>query len=334
MCVPGCGMEVLGLDIGGANLKAADSRGNGRTVPFALWKNPQGLTAALRALIASMPPHDLLAITMTGELCDCFTSKQEGVATILAGVRDAAGRTPVRVWTTYGRFITLEEAAHETLRVAAANWLAAATLAGTYAADGRGLFLDIGSTTTDIVELWNHRPVATGWTDVERLRLGELIYTGARRTPVCALLGFQVAAELFATTLDVYLALGLSAEDEEDCNTADGRPATKSCAHLRLARMLGGDGDSVSEVQTLQLAHEASERQTAYLVGAARRIMERMAESPQSLVISGSGEFLARKVAARLNVPTVSLAESLGCHLSEAVCAYAVACLAKEQSPQ
>src|SRR5207253_9300437 len=117
--------------------------------------------------------------------------------------------------------------------------------------------LDIGSTTTDIVELWRGRPVPSAWTDMERLKCSELVYTGVRRTPLCAVLGTSVAAELFATTLDVYLTLGLIPEDADDGNTADGRPATKHWAHLRLARMLCGDGDTVADKETRALARAA-----------------------------------------------------------------------------
>ena len=56
----------LGLDGGGANLKAAHSGGAARSVPFALWKDPAGLPDALRSLVASMPPADGFAVTMTG----------------------------------------------------------------------------------------------------------------------------------------------------------------------------------------------------------------------------------------------------------------------------
>ena len=67
-------------------------------------------------------------------------------------------------------------------------------------------------------------------------------------------MGWRVAAELFATTLDVYLTLGLIREDATDCDTANGRPATRAFARARLARMLGGDAETVSEEQTEQLA--------------------------------------------------------------------------------
>jgi (4-(4-[2-(gamma-L-glutamylamino)ethyl]phenoxymethyl)furan-2-yl)methanamine synthase len=324
--------DILGLDIGGANLKAAHSGGAARTVPFALWKNPQGLSAAVRAVMAVMPPHDVLAVTMTGELCDCFTSKREGVDAILACVQDVAGRAPVRVWTTYGQFLRLQEARQEPLRVAAANWLAAASLAGRYAKDGAALYLDIGSTTTDIIELWNGKPVPSAWTDVDRLKWDELVYTGVRRTPVCALLGPKVAAEFFATTLDVYLVLGLIPEDEEDCNTADNRPAAKTWANARLARMLGGDGETVEEQEILQLAQQASDRQIAIIDEAIQQIRKRMPEPLHGIVISGSGEFLARQIVASYGFPVVSLGEQLGPQISEAICAYAVATLAKSEN--
>jgi len=324
-------LEVLGLDIGGANLKAAHTRGTGRLVPFALWKNPKGLTAALRELIADMPPHDLLAVTMTGELCDCFTSKKEGVEAILDSVEQVAERAQVLVWTTHGQFLTIQEARQVTPRVGAANWLAAATLAGKYADNGTAIYLDIGSTTTDIVELWNGKPVPSAWTDTERLKLGELVYTGVRRTPVCALLGPKVCAELFATTLDVYLVLGLLSEDEKDCNTADGRPKTKSCAHLRLARMLGGDGDSVNEHATTELAVEVMNRQKDIIGDALKKVHERMPGQPQTIVTGGSGEFLARLFYLPTDVRVISLEQHLGPQLSETICAYALVLLANQQ---
>ncbi|HMF14333.1 MAG TPA: hypothetical protein VKE94_18580, partial [Gemmataceae bacterium] len=75
--------RVLGLDIGGANLKAAHSDGTAQSTAFALWKTPERLADQLRQLIASMPTHDMVALTMTGELCDCYESKRQGVHAIL-----------------------------------------------------------------------------------------------------------------------------------------------------------------------------------------------------------------------------------------------------------
>ena len=326
--------EVLGLDIGGANLKAAHTRGDVRTVPFELWKRPWDLTAALRDLAEKLPPYDLLAVTMTGELCDCFASKREGVDAILDSVEALAGRVPVGVWTTHGQFLPLKEARQEPLRVAAANWLALATLAGRFAPEGPGVLLDIGSTTTDIVELHKGRPVPSAWTDVERLRCGELVYTGVRRTPVCALLGPLVAAELFATTLDAYLLLDYLPEDPDSNQTADGKPATKAWAHIRLARMLGGDGETVPPEETRRLAQIVIDRQVELIAAGLAQVVGRMPDKPRLAVISGSGAFLGPLLLGTMALTPMALADQLGPALSEAAGAYAVAVLAKEGRSQ
>jgi probable H4MPT-linked C1 transfer pathway protein len=234
------------LDVGGANLKVAHSSGRACTQPFELWKNPGGLAEALTGLLERMPSADALAVTMTGELCDCYATKRQGVRAILDAVQLAAGSTPVHVWTTDGTFVNPVRARQEPLAAAAANWLALATFAGRYAARGSALLVDVGSTTTDIVPLRDGRPMPRGRTDPDRLRHRELLYTGVRRTPVAALLGASVAAELFATTLDVYLVLGEVPEDAADRGTADGRAATRRAARARLARMLCADVETCS----------------------------------------------------------------------------------------
>src|SRR5438445_5470671 len=102
--------SVLGLDIGGANLKAAHSEGTARLVPFALWKAPQRLGEELRCVITSMPRFDLLAVTMTGELCDCYESKRQGVHAILDAVEEAAPGAAISVWRNDGRFVDMPTA--------------------------------------------------------------------------------------------------------------------------------------------------------------------------------------------------------------------------------
>jgi uncharacterized hydantoinase/oxoprolinase family protein len=44
------------------------------------------------------------------------------------------------------------------------------------------VFIDIGSTTTDLVRFGDGRVQNQGYTDGERLRSKELVYTGAIRT--------------------------------------------------------------------------------------------------------------------------------------------------------
>jgi probable H4MPT-linked C1 transfer pathway protein len=326
-------MPVLGLDVGGANLKA-HSQGVSRLMPFPLWKDPAGLPAALDQLTEELPKSETLAVTMTGELCDCFETKRQGVHAILDAVERIARGRRVRVWRNEGRFGTVAEARAAPLSVAAANWLTVAYLAGRHASSGPALLVDVGSTTADVVPLQDGRPIPTGRTDPERLRSQELVYTGARRTPLCALLGTG-AAEFFATTLDAYLVLGETPEVPGDNDTADGRPATRLHAHARLARMLCADLETSTEPERVELAGLVRKRQITMLADAITTVAGRLPAPPRNVVLAGSGEFLAaagvRQSAAASAAHVVSLGGLLGPAASSAACAVAVALLAEEE---
>jgi probable H4MPT-linked C1 transfer pathway protein len=325
---------TLGLDIGGANLKAVHSSGQARAVPFALWKYPERLGTELKRLCDSVPAFDRLAVTMTGELCDCFETKREGVKAILRAVRTVAGTTAIWVWTTGGRFLTLEEANEKPLSAAAANWLALGYFVGRHFPTENVVLMDTGSTTTDIVYLRQGIPEPRGRTDRERLETGELVYTGVRRTPICSVLGMSVAAEFFATMHDAYVVAGLLPEEPDNCDTSDGRPATRENARARLARMRCADGETFSVGQVRALAEQALAAQWNAVHRAAASVL-RDRPAVQRVVLAGSGEILGRQVAARHPLLTeatlVSLADWLGLALSESACAHAVAVLAAQE---
>src|SRR5262245_31500649 len=119
-------MKWLGLDIGGANLKAASTSGWARSRSFPLWRKPGELAAELATLIDGSPTTSGLAATMTGELCDCFRSKEEGVNHILSAVEAIAAGRRVEVYLVDGRFVDIA-AARKSFRLAAAsNWRALA----------------------------------------------------------------------------------------------------------------------------------------------------------------------------------------------------------------
>ncbi|MGC3968378.1 MAG: hydantoinase/oxoprolinase family protein [Pirellulales bacterium] len=244
---------TLGLDVGGANLKAADGAGFARSTFFPLWKHPERLADALVELTAEAPPCPVWALTMTGELADCFRTKREGVSAILRAVEAAASRRSpspqVVVYLTDGTFASVAEAEHRYLEAAASNWHATAVLAARLFPEQRGVFIDVGSTTCDIIPFSARSPTPRGRTDPERLASGELVYTGVVRSPICAVTQVlpwrgslcPTAQELFATTLDAHLILAHLPEDADDRNTADGRPATIEFARERLARCLCAD---------------------------------------------------------------------------------------------
>jgi probable H4MPT-linked C1 transfer pathway protein len=329
----------LALDIGGANLKASHGAGETHVLPFEVWKRPDDLTAMLARLGALFPPADRIAITMTAELCDCYETKADGVREIVRSATLAFDGLPIRVWTIEGGFRSVEEILEQPLLAAASNWLALATVAARLVPDGPGALIDIGSTTTDIIALSDGKAVPQGRTDTQRLQSGELIYTGVRRTPVCTLaqtLPYRgkptgLAAELFATTLDVYLTLGDIPPDPHDESTADGRPMTLDAARDRLARVVGTDRELFTQDDANQLARAADDALLDRLESAARRVL---AVRPRNAVLSGAGTFLAERLADRVLEPggtIIRLDDAWGPLHSNAACAYALLRLAGEE---
>lgn len=335
--------HIIGLDIGGANLKAAHSDGMCRSRAFPLWKSPDNLADELRSLVADWMPCKALAVSMTGELADCFTTKAEGVDCILKSVEEFAGHADVMVWQTSGEFVAPEVAREFPLLTAAANWHLLATFLGRLTPTGGALLVDIGSTTTDIIPLQAGIPVSQGLTDGERLQSGELVYCGVRRTPLCALADtvslrgqpIRLSAELFATTLDVYLLLNSIAEDPVDLDTANGRPATREAAYDRLTRMICCDRTEVTTDEAHQIATELSARQVSRIKSAVDDVLCRMSQRCEHVILSGSGCFLAEQIVAEHPVLSTAartrLDQLLSSDICEAACAFAATRLLEEQ---
>ncbi len=335
----------LGLDIGGANIKASHSEGMARTVPFEVWKRPEDLGRTIAAVAAIFPPSTAAAVTMTAELCDCYPTKEVGVHAILDALVEALPGRSIAVWGVDGAFHSVADARAAPRMAAAANWLALATLAARLFPHDAALLIDIGTTTTDLIPLDQGSVVARGRSDTERLQLGELVYAGVRRTPVCALateLPFRgvptgLAAELFASTLDVYLTLGDIASNPLDLSTADGRPSTADAARDRLARMVGADRDGFSTDDALIFSQASDTRLLDRLEQAVERACRPTIGWPNAAVIAGSGDFLARRLALRLiahDGPVISLKEAWGEVASAAGCAFALVQLASESRMQ
>lgn len=333
-------MKWLALDIGGANLKAADGDKFAVSQPFALWSNPHQLADALRGMLALVPKVDHIAATMTGELADCFTTKAEGVKFILDALSIAADGRHTRIYLTNGKLVSLQVAARQPLLAASSNWHALASFAARYAPSGIGLLIDIGSTTCDLIPLVDGQPVTIGKTDPNRMVNGELIYTGVQRAPVCAMTQLvpwrgrkcPVAHELFATMWDAYLLLSDLPEEPHSTHTADGRPATKAAARDRLARAICADREMFSETDARQVADALADAQLKKISAIATQLIARLQQAPHTVVISGRGEFLARRVLETLKMRSVivSLTRELGPELSYCAPAHALAVLARE----
>jgi len=335
-------MNWLALDIGGANVKRADGEGFAESTPFALWKHHRRLAQELRNLIADSPASDRLVVTMTGELADCFVTKTEGIQFILSQVVEAADGRHTRVYLTDGRMVTPAIAERKPLLAAASNWHVLACFAGRFAPTGTALLIDIGSTTCDVIPLLDGAPFGVGANDTERLLARELVYTGVERSPVCAVVDAvtyrgtkcPVAHELFATTHDAYVILGELPEAPTRTDTADGRPATKRAARIRLGRMLCAGEQQFNHRDAAAISQEIRQAQTSKIAAAVRQVIGALPSQVETVVISGQGEFLAARIVneIKLEAKLVSLRRQLGTAVSKSATAHALATLAREAS--
>lgn len=319
---------VIGVDIGGANLKYATSSGRARSTAYPMWRQPEKLAATLAENLNEFGKANQLAVTMTGELADCFVDRSQGVEHIVRHTCQAADQLGVEQVVFYGvdgRFRSADEAVLAVDMVAAANWHALASFVGQFVSPN-SLLIDIGSTTTDIISVQNGQVATTSQTDFERLCEGSLVYVGCRRTPVCALvqeLRFRgqvcrVMNELFATIDDARLLLGRTVENASEMDTADGKPRTIEFSIGRLARMIGLDQRTVSHTDAIDLAKQvmaAAKRET-------QNALNQVGKNSDTIVISGHGQDL-------IDLPSAStiiqLSETLGEQISRCAPSYAVA---------
>jgi probable H4MPT-linked C1 transfer pathway protein len=335
-------MPWLALDIGGANLKVADGQNYAAWQAFALWQKPRQLGDALKNMLHAAPRSDQLAVTMTGELADCFTTRSEGVQFILDAMNTAAEKRPLKIYSHRDGLISSKAALKQPLNVAAANWHALASFAGRLASSGFALLIDIGSTTTDIIPLQNGKCEAIGKSDIERMIAGELVYAGVERTPVSSIASalpyrgehVPIASELFATTRDVYLTLGDLPPQPSDLNTANGKPATKSYSRDRLAHLFCLDRETFEDRNALEAAEAVDRQLTARVATALAQVTGRFDEQLETVIVSGQGEFFIRRLLERLRIKCriVSLEQELGSSISRCAPAHALAVLAREAS--
>jgi probable H4MPT-linked C1 transfer pathway protein len=321
------GATVMGWDIGGVNTKAArvDSRAGESpefravSAPYELWREPAALVPTLLRLARDLDcprgsPH---AVTMTAELSQLFRTKRDGVEFILDSLATALPGQPLQVYTVGGRFIGAGEARNRPLEVAASNWAATARLVGRLVPDA--ILLDIGTTSTDIIPIVGGRVEAVGRTDPARLSSGELVYTGALRTPTEALARevplwggrATVSAEGFALTGDVYLWLGRLAAADYTVPSPDGRPATREFAGERLARVVCGDREMLDEAAIDEIARTLAEAQVELVASALERVRRRWPQVTTA-VVTGLGDFIAAEAASRAGLRVMPLSDRLG----------------------
>jgi probable H4MPT-linked C1 transfer pathway protein len=334
---PAATRGVIGWDVGGVNLKVARvARGKVRDVrwrPYELQRAPEALGPSLRELAVEVGADaEAHAVTMTAELSQMFRTKRDGVSFVVDAVEVAFPSTAILVYAVDGRFLSPEQARREPLAVAAANWAATARAIAPRHPDA--LLLDVGTTTTDIIPIVAGVVAAEGRTDPERLASGELVYTGALRTPTEAIASHvplggalaNVSAEGFALAGDVHVWRGDLAPADYTVATPDGRPATRAFAAERLARVVCADREQLDDDAVSSIAAALADAQVARIAAAIGRVLARH-RSLRTAVITGLGAFLADAAARAAGLQVLPLALEFGPAAARCAPATAVAVL-------
>ena len=323
-------MKIAGIDIGGANLKFAlvDARSSlgARSiapatkksfepnvkstgeVSFPFWTDHHDLVATLVQIGKPWRDVDGVAITMTAELADCFENKRQGVHFIVDAVRRAFPQTDCRFYTTTGELVDANLAKQNWAITAASNWHASAWHLFRQHKLTDGFLIDIGSTTCDLIPVKAGLPVVPGQTDLDRLRNNQLVYAGIGRTAICSLIDsvqlangkVTVARELFATVTDAMTWTDRLAPQPNNCNSADGRPLTRSACRARLCRMLCADNEDLKDDQVTAIAEQTCAALEDLIVKSLRLVVDQHPALAKTFCLAGSGQSLARRAIGRV----------------------------------
>lgn len=317
---------ILGIDIGGANTKIASEDGKIVELHYIpLWKNTK-LPQMLLDIACRLEPEKA-GVVITGELADCYPDKETGLSSIIDAVNNAF--SDAYFLGSDGIFTKEKKRS-----IAAANWMASSLLVGSEYENC--IFVDIGSTTADIIPIINGIPQAAR-TDFERLKNSELVYSGVLRTNIAALLKSVnlngtvcgVSSELFAISADAYMVLGQICADQYTCDTPDGAGKTIVDAKRRLARVVCADLTETGESDLLSIANQVMEKQVRDIKESLKIVS--IKQNAGKIVACGLGEFLAKKAAQECGFEIILLSGKYGAELSKVFPAYAVARLLSER---
>lgn len=337
-----------GWDIGGAHLKVARCDGDGNLLQVIqlacpLWKGIEYLKDAIHVAHQQLAnQNDVMAITMTGELADNFPNRQTGVNQIINCLADTFPSNNIHIFSGNTGWLSPNDAIQQWQSVASRNWQASANFIAQ--SIPKGLFVDIGSTTCDIIPIHNNLAIPQGFDDHQRQLSRELLYTGAIRTPLISLTNIapfkgeliSLAAEVFATTGDCWCLLDQLNPNSIQDISADGQSwLPKNCAQ-RLARLLGCDAIEPESPQWQQLAQWFSQQQIHQVTNACLQVLSNHIEidNQAPIIGAGIGRFIAKICATQLNRPYIDFSTFTTPSISTAADhapAVAIALLAQQQ---
>ncbi|MFX1601003.1 MAG: hydantoinase/oxoprolinase family protein [Promethearchaeota archaeon] len=315
---------ILGIDIGGANTKACLLVFKNKDVIksfsyieyFPFWEKtikeiPDMIARIVKNLVDNnsfkLDNIDFYAITTTAELSDAFQTKKEGILTILSALDKIFEKDKLKFVTNTCKFIDYETAKSDYSSIAAANWASTALFIGQFISNC--ILIDAGSTTIDIIPIFESFPVPQGKDDISRLINHELIYTGGLRATIPSIThhipykgkNIRVSFEKFALISDVHRILNNISEEEYINDTADNRSKALENCYARLARIICMDIESISKEDLDIIANFIYQKQLDLITREIKAFMNNLTEglkgfnkNPKFVITGLSADFLIR----------------------------------------
>ncbi|TFG03306.1 MAG: hypothetical protein EU539_12375 [Promethearchaeota archaeon] len=332
---------ILGLDIGGANTKAALIQFQDHEITklysyieyFPFWEKtieaiPQMLQRIIIKLIIKndykLSEIDTIAIAMTAELSDAFQTKKEGIITILEALNKVFDKDKLFFISVNNEFIRFEKVKSEPYSVAAANWVSTALFLGNFVSNC--ILIDAGSTTIDIIPILKSYPVTQGKDDISRLINHELIYTGGLRATIPSITHFvpfkgqliRISFEKFALISDVHRILGNISEEHYINDTADNRSKSLQDCYSRLSRILCMDIETISKNELDKIAKFIYDKQIDIIYNELNEFLKNLKEripefetNPLFVITGLSADFLIKRTLEKMGYNNIKYFEKI-----------------------
>ncbi len=297
-----------GWDIGGAHVKLAyidDNTLHVQQWDCPLWKGLDELVAVLQTALKKIPDNiSAHNVTMTGELVDLFLSRDQGVKEIVrVFLEEVSSEDIVRFYSRRG-LLDYKEALLDTLSVASVNWIASGRCVSKK--NKTVIFVDMGSTTTDVLLIKDGQLQLNGVSDFERLRSGELVYTGVVRScvnTICQKIPYKgdwipLMAEYFSMSADVYRILDWLPSHADYGDTLDSQPKDKTSSMRRLARMIGEDYRKEDRQEWVSVAQYIADQQIEMV----KKSLLKFSDDRPMVVGAGVGRFLVERIAKTMSL--------------------------------
>ncbi|RAP49829.1 MAG: hypothetical protein BZ136_02730 [Methanosphaera sp. rholeuAM74] len=279
-------MKIMGIDIGGANTDISIAQIEENDVEIIenekkyipMWKNRKKLRTYLKTL--NKKEIDVICATITAELSDTYTTKKEGIADITKTLIQEFPQSKIK-FVTHDGLQDYTYTQENPLKVAAQNWVATLNLVKHIQKDC--IFIDMGTTTTDIIPIKNSQKATPYYTDLDRLIHGELVYTGMLRTNLATItqtLNYQehdtpLASELFAITADMHIVLENITPQQYTCNTPDNKGKDTLSCKRRISRLLCADLDMLNDEDITSITTQLYNAQKEQIKSGLKKVTEK-----------------------------------------------------------